>query len=113
MSDNGRFHVASGAVDVAFAPREDLQNKPTVFVSHVLVDLGEGLSTAESISLIYNSDEEDFQNIKVAKKDLAVGEDHATFEFATGLALNMASLQVLFPNTDDVVVRVVFIHDYR
>ncbi len=33
----------------------------SVFVSHVLVDFSDALSTAETISLLYNSDEKEFQ----------------------------------------------------
>ena len=113
MSNEGKFQVASGAVDVSFNKNPEIKHTDTVFVSHVLVDFGEALSTAESISLVYNDDDADFQKIKVAEKDLAVGADHATFELATRLALHHASLQVLFANTDDVSVRVIFVHVYR
>ena len=113
MENEGRFHIASGAVDVAFKKNPAVMHTDTVFVTHVLIDLSQGLSTAETISLVYNSDEKGFQGIKVAKKDLAVGADHAFFEFALPLALNRASLQVIFDNTSDVAVKVIFIHDYR
>ena len=109
----GRFQIAAGAVDVAFKKNPAVMHTATVFVSKVFVDFSEALSTAETVSLVYNSDEAEFQNIKVAKKDLAVGADHATFDFMTPLALNRASLQVLFENTDGVGVKVIFIHDYR
>ena len=108
-----KFHVESGAVDVAFRKNPDIRRTDTVFVSHILVSFGEALSTAEPISLVYNSDETGFQNMKIEEKELAVGADHATFEFETPFALNCAELQVLFANTDGVSVNVVFIHNYR
>ena len=114
MSDSPhQFYIASGAVDVEFRKNPAIKHTDTVFVTHVLVDFSDVLSTAETISLVYNSDEKEFQGIKVAQKDLDIGADHAMFEFVTPLVLSRASLQVLFANTDDVGVRVVFIHDYR
>lgn len=92
MENEGRFHIASGAVDVAFRKNPAVMHTATVFVSHVLVDFSEALSTAEPVSLVYNSDETNFRGIKVAKKDLEIGADHAIFEFVTPIALSRASL---------------------
>ena len=74
-----QFHIESGAVDVEFRKNPAVMHVDSVFVSHVLVDFSDALSTAETISLSYNSDEKEFQGIKVAQKDLDIGADHAMF----------------------------------
>ena len=109
--ENGRYEIASGAVDVEFKSDERITNLPHIYVSQVAIEFDSAPVDAAKVAVFVVSGL-DFE-IQVADF-LVVGRTFSIYEFTVHLPLVQGEvLKIKYSNEDDRKIKIRVFHTYR
>ena len=108
--ENGKYNIASGAVDVSFSRDERIYNLPHVYITHLALDFAAVPSLEGAVEIFVGDDDFTVQLLALNP----VGKSFLMHEFPTKMPMILEdALLIRYANPDDVAIKIRVFHTYR